>query len=164
MKDPISVGLGEQAVSRDPDDILVAYGLGSCMGVSMVDPVTRVCGLLHAVLPRWTNGMDPMDPASSKYVDSGIEFLLASMIREGANKHRLIVRIAGGANMLVAPGLKNSFEIGTRNIESARITLQRLNLSIKAEDVGGNTGRTVRLYVADNRLTVRVIGEKEREL
>jgi chemotaxis protein CheD len=164
MKDPISVGLGEQVISRDPADILVAYGLGSCLGISMVDPVVRVTGLLHAVLPRWANGMDPIDPASSKYVDSGIERLLAALIKEGANKHRLVVRMAGGANMLVSPGLKNSFEIGTRNIESARATLQRLNLTLKAEDVGGNTGRTVRFYVADNRMTVRVIGNKEIEI
>jgi chemotaxis protein CheD len=164
MKDPISVGLGEQVISRDPDDILVAYGLGSCLGISMVDPTARVCGLLHAVLPRWTSGMEPMDPASSKYVDSGIERLLATLIKEGANKHRLVVRMAGGANMLISPGLKNSFEIGTRNIESARATFQRLNMTLKAEDVGGNIGRTVRFYVADNRMTVRVIGEKEKEI
>ena len=66
--------------------------------------------------------------------------------------------------MLTSPGMKNSFEIGTRNIESARLTMQRLGLSIKAEDVGGNTGRTVRFYVADIRMTVRVIGEKEKEI
>ena len=164
MKDPISVGLGEQVISRDPDDILVAYGLGSCLGISMVDPTIRLGGLLHAVLPQWSSGMEPANPASSKYVDSGIERLLAAMIKEGANKHRLIIRIAGGANMLTSPGLKNSFEIGTRNIESARVTFNRLNLTLKAEDVGGNTGRTVRYYVADTRLTVRVIGEKEKEL
>ncbi|MEI7848783.1 MAG: chemotaxis protein CheD [Chloroflexota bacterium] len=164
MKDPISVGLGEQVVSRDPEDVLVAYGLGSCLGISMVDPILRLSGLLHAVLPQWSSGMEPMNPASSKYVDSGIERLLASMIKEGAIKSRLIIRMAGGANMLTSPGLKNSFEIGTRNIESARVTFQRLNLILRAEDVGGNTGRTVRFYVAENRLTVRVIGEKEKEL
>ncbi len=164
MKDPISVGLGEQVLSRDPDDILVAYGLGSCLGVSMVDPILKLGGLLHAVLPLWSNGMEPLDPASSKYVDSGIERLLGTMVKEGANKHRLIVRIAGGANMLTSPGLKNSFEIGTRNIESARATFLRLNLTLKSEDVGGNIGRTVRFYVVDSRLTVRVIGEKEKEI
>ena len=164
MKDPISVGLGEQVISRDPDDVLVAYGLGSCLGICMVDPILKVAGLLHAVLPLWANGMEPLDPASSKYVDSGIERLLGALVKEGANKHRLIIRIAGGANMLTSPGLKNSFEIGTRNIESARVTFQRLNLTLKAEDVGGNTGRTVRFYVVDSRMTVRVIGEKEKEL
>ena len=164
MKDPISVGLGEQVISRDPQDVLVAYGLGSCLGIAMVDPISRVCGLLHAVLPHWSSGMDSIDPLSSKYVDSGIELLLSSMVKEGAIKSRLIIRYAGGANMLTAPGLKNSFEIGTRNIEAARATFQRINLPIKSYDVGGNTGRTVRLYVVDTRMTVRVIGEKEKEI
>jgi chemotaxis protein CheD len=164
MKDPIGVGLGEQVISRDLNDVLVAYGLGSCLGIAMIDPVLRISGLLHAVLPHWTTGMEPMDPASSKYVDSGIERLLSAMVKEGANKHRLVVRMAGGANMLISPGMTTSFEIGTRNIESARATFLRLSLTLKAEEVGGNVGRTVRVYVADNRMTIRAIGEKEKEI
>ncbi|MCX6066291.1 MAG: chemotaxis protein CheD [Chloroflexi bacterium] len=164
MKDPISVGLGEQAISRSPEDILVAYGLGSCLGISMVDPVSRVSGLLHAVLPGLVNGMDRSDTNSHKYVDSGIEDLLAAVLKEGANRSRLIVRIAGGANMLISPGMTSSFDIGTRNIEAARITMQRIRMPIKVEEVGGHTGRTVRVYVADSRVTVRVIGEKEHDI
>jgi chemotaxis protein CheD len=163
-KDPISLGLGERAISRNPDDILVAYGLGSCLGISMIDPVTRIAGLLHAVLPEALNGLHPSDPGSYKYVDSGIEDMLAAMIKEGANKNRLIVRIIGGANMLISPGLTTSFDIGTRNMDMARKTLQRLNMKITAEEVGGHTGRTVHVYVADSRVTVRVIGEKERNI
>ncbi len=163
-KDPISLGLGERAISRNPEDVLVAYGLGSCLGISMVDPITRVCGLIHAVLPGVVNGMPPSDPSSHKYVDSGIEKLLEALISEGANKNRLIVRIVGGANMLISPGMTNSFDIGTRNMETARKTLQRLNMKITAEEVGGHTGRTVHVYVADSRVTVRVIGEKERDI
>lgn len=165
MNNPISLGLGEQAISRNPEDILVAYGLGSCLGISMIDPVTRVAGLIHAVLPESPNGLDGKDPAASyKFVNTGIENLLSAMTKEGANRNRIIVRIVGGANMLIAPGLTSTFDIGTRNIEMARITLQRLNIKIAAEEVGGHTGRTVRVYVADSRVTVRVIGEKEHEI
>jgi chemotaxis protein CheD len=163
-KDPISLGLGERAISRDPEDVLVAYGLGSCLGISMVDPLTRISGLLHAVLPGAANGFPSNDPTSHKFVDSGIENLLAAMLKEGANKNRIIVRVVGGANMLISPGLKNSFDIGTRNIETARKTLQYLHLTIAAEEVGGHTGRTVHVYVANSRVTVRVIGEKERDI
>ena len=163
-KDPISLGLGERAISRDPDDTLVAYGLGSCLGVSMVDPITRISGLLHAVPPSAANGLPTSDPNSHKYVDSGIEDMLAAVIKEGAVKSRLIVRIVGGANMLISPGMTTSFDIGTRNMDTARKTLQRLNLRITAEEVGGHTGRTVHVYVADSRVTVRVIGEKERDI
>jgi chemotaxis protein CheD len=79
-KDPISLGLGERAISRNPDDVLVAYGLGSCLGISMVDPSTRVSGLLHAVLPGAANGVSSNDPVSQKYVDTGIEGLLEAVV------------------------------------------------------------------------------------
>ncbi|MFN8383477.1 MAG: chemotaxis protein CheD [Anaerolineales bacterium] len=164
MNNPITLGLGEQAVSSNPEDVLVAYGLGSCLGISMVDPFMRVAGLIHAVLPEGLNG-EGKDPSTcSKYVDSGIESLLALMAKEGANRSRIIIRMVGGANMLVAPGLTSTFDIGTRNIEKARTTFQRLNMKIAAEEVGGHTGRTIRVYVADSRVTVRVIGEKEHEI
>ena len=159
-----NVGLGEQAVSRSPEDVLVAYGLGSCVGVVMIDPVSRVSGLLHAVLPKMTAGMSTNDVNPSKYVEGGVESLVADLVKAGANQNRLITRIVGGANMLVASGLTKSFDIGTRNIESARTTLNRLRMPITVEEVGGHTGRTVRVYVGDSRVTVRVIGEKEREI
>jgi chemotaxis protein CheD len=160
----INVGLGEQAVSRDAADTLVAYGLGSCIGVVMVDPVSRTCGLLHAVLPRATDGLENGNLNASKYVESGIESLIASMLKEGAGRTRMIVRVIGGATMLIPSGLTRSFDIGTRNIEAARSTLSRLKMPVTVEEVGGHIGRTVRVYVADNRVTVRVIGEKEHEI
>lgn len=163
-KDPISLGLGERAISRNPDDVIVAYGLGSCVGISMVDPSLRLAGLLHAVLPSAASPVPMTDPVSQKYVDTGIEGMLEAMIKEGASRSRLVIRMVGGANMLIAPGMTNSFDIGTRNIDTARKTLQRLNLKFSAEEVGGHTGRTVHVYVADCRVTVRVIGQKERDI
>ena len=165
MSNPVSLGLGEFAVSRDPEEVLVAYGLGSCVGISMIDPVARVAGLLHAVLPESLSNTDEKESAATgKYVESGIENLIDAMIKQGANRSRIIVRVVGGANMLIAPGMKNSFDIGTRNIEKTRATFQRLNMKIAVEEVGGNTGRTVRVYVADGRVTVRMIGEKEHDI
>ncbi len=161
MRDPISVGLGERIVSRDPEDILVAYGLGSCLGIGMIDPVSRVCGLLHAVLPVKNNGADPFNP---KFVDSGINGLIEEMTKNGAMRSRLVIRMAGGANMLTAPGLSKTFDIGARNIDSAHDVFQSLRLLLKSEDIGGTRGRTVRLYVGQGRMTVRVIGEKEVDL
>jgi chemotaxis protein CheD len=160
----INVGLGEQAVSRNPEDVLVAYGLGSCVGVVMTDPVSHFSGLLHAVLPKALNGTTSGESSPFKFVESGIENLLAVLIRSGANQARLAVRIIGGANMLMASDMTRSFDIGTRNVDVARTTLSRLKLPIVAAEVGGHTGRTLRVYVANGRVTVRVIGEKEREI
>lgn len=159
-----NVGLAEYAISRNPDDILVAYGLGSCIGVVMIDPGSRLCGLLHAVLPRASDGMPSNEFNPFKYVENGIESLIASLKKEGANPARLTVRIVGGANMLMSSSLTQSFDIGTRNLEAAQATLNRLKMPIAAAEVGGHTGRTVRVYVAESRVTVRVIGEKEREI
>lgn len=161
MKEPINVGLGERVVSRNPEDVLVAYGLGSCVAVSLYDSVEHLCGLLHAVLPQRMNGSDEYCP---KYVDSGIEGLLVEMEKQGADRKRMLVRIAGGANMLTVPGITRTFDIGTRNIESAQNTLQRLNLPVRKAEVGGNIGRTVRLYCSDGRMTVRVVGGKDFEI
>jgi chemotaxis protein CheD len=157
----VAVGLGEVKVSDNPLEILVAYGLGSCVAVAMYDPVARVAGLLHAVLPYNLNGTEAL---SAKYVDSGIAALLHKLAEAGASRQRLIVRLAGGANMLVAPGFNATLNIGERNVAAAHATLATYKLKIKSEDVGGHTGRTVRLFVADGRMTVRVLGSQEREL
>ena len=164
MKEPTNVGLGELVISRCPEDILVAYGLGSCVGVVMIDPVPKIAGLLHAVLPRARDGLKTGEQSTSKFVESGIQSLIEALLKEGASKARLAVHLVGGANMLVSSGVTSSFDIGTRNIEAAYETLKRLNLSVSAVEVGGHLGRTVRVYVADSRVTVRVAGEKEHEM
>ncbi|RPI21141.1 MAG: chemotaxis protein CheD [Chloroflexota bacterium] len=161
MYNSISVGLGEEKISRLPTDVLVAYGLGSCLGIGMFDPISRVAGLLHAVLPDPLNGSDPNN---AKYVSYGIPILIENLVKNGADPRRLVIRMAGGANMLLSPGLSQTFDIGTRNIASALATFSRLRLKLVSQDVGGNIGRTVRLYPANGRITVRMIGGIEKDI
>jgi len=156
----IPVGLGEMKISSDPDDVLTIYGLGSCVGVAMYDPVTGVAGLLHAVLPE----AKPGENGSPKYVSSGIRAMLDAITQEGGVKRRLHIRMVGGANLLTAPGHQGTFNIGARNIEIAQSTLTALRLSVRGQEVGGNVGRTMRLYVEDGRTTVRSMGKPERQL
>lgn len=160
MHNSIAVGLAEIKISQDPQDVLVAFGLGSCVGVGIFDPGLPLGGMLHAVLPSSSNSNDP-NPA--KYVDTGIQELLNLMVKQGLNRARMRVRIAGGANMLNLGTKTAAFDIGTRNIEMAKFTLNNLGIKIKSEEVGGQIGRTVRLYVCDGRMTIRVMGGKERE-
>ncbi len=159
-----NVGLAEYAISRNPDYVLVAYGLGSCIGVVMTDQTSGFCALLHAVLPRVSDGLPSDEVNPCKYVENGIERLVASLTKVGALQTKLNVRIIGGANMLMSSNMTHTFDIGTRNIEAARTTLDRLKMPIAVAEVGGHIGRTVRVYVAQCRVTVRVIGEKEREI
>lgn len=161
MQNNLAVGLGELKISRDGQDVLVAYGLGSCIGIGMYDPAARVGGLLHAVLPYNPNGS--LEHVY-KYVDSGLRSMLTELTRCGALQKRLVVRMAGGANMLLAPGFSQSLNIGTRNIEAAYASLLALGLNLNSQEVGGSIGRTVRFYVADGRMTIRTVGNQEREV
>jgi chemotaxis protein CheD len=159
MTNSIAIGLAELKISKNPDDVLVAFGLGSCLGIGMYDPAIRVGGMLHAVLPKNLEGQD----LTSKYVDSGIELLLEQILKAGANRSRLVVRMAGGANMLNVSSLSNTFDIGNRNIESANKTFTKLGIKLKSIEVGGKIGRTVRLYVTNGRMTLRMMGEQEKD-
>lgn len=166
MQNSLAVGLGEIKISNNPQDMLVAYGLGSCVGIGMHDPVMHISGLLHAILPSSpsndrTNGHSAQP---GKYVDTGIAALLNQMIKMGADRRRLIVRYAGGANMLTAPGFSQVMNIGSRNVDVAVVTLNAMNMKICGYEVGGNIGRTVRFYVADGRMTIRTVGNQEREI
>jgi chemotaxis protein CheD len=161
MENVITVGLGEAVISRNPEDVLVAFGLGSCLGIAFYDPLMKIGGLLHAVLPEYViNSHAP----GERFVDTGIENLLKQMAAAGAIQASLQIRMVGGANMLVSSELSRTFDIGTRNLAAAYKTFERLRLKLACQEVGGNTGRTVRLYVADGRMTVRSIGGAEREL
>ena len=161
MANMLNVGLGEHVVSRDPTNILVAYGLGSCLGIGMFDPTSRVAGLLHAVLPEHlsNNGNTP-----GKFVDTGIPYLFDEMVKAGADRRRLIVWMAGGANMIMTPGMTKAFDIGNRNIQTAHRIFESQFVRLSGLEVGGTTGRTVRVYVAEGRMTVRMVGQLEHDI
>ena len=157
----ITVGLAQLKVSCDPAEVLAAMGLGSCVGVCAYDPVAKVAGMLHAVLPeRGTR----MGGSPTKFVDTGIPSLLNEMLANGASYRRLVIRMAGGAQMLIAPGFKNILDIGARNVEMARTVIKKEGLRCVGEETGGNRGRTVKLYVKSGKLTVRSIGRGERDI
>ena len=155
------IGPGEYIVSNDPMDLLVAYGLGSCLGIGMYDKKNKLGGLAHVVLPGTINGKTGN---SNNYVDYGIQSLFKRMCSEGASKKDIIVCLAGGANMLVSVSSSMNFDIGSRNIEAALLALEKINLKPVGQETGGNVGRTIRVYIGDGKMTCRVIGGQEINL
>ncbi|NLG71481.1 MAG: chemotaxis protein CheD [Chloroflexi bacterium] len=163
MLNTIPVGIGEIKVSRDPRDVLVAYGLGSCLGIGLYDPQARVAGLLHAVLPTCPDP-EAASCLTGKYVDSGLAHMLEEMLEAGADRKRIILRMAGGANMLSSFNGDPALQIGARNISAAQEIIAGLKLKVAGQEVGGTSGRTVNFYVADGRMTIRMLGNREREI
>jgi chemotaxis protein CheD len=158
----ISVGIGQLAISRESDAVLVAYGLGSCVGVTAFDASSRVAGMIHVLLPAADrHPADPREPA--RYADHAVEALLASLAQLGASRSRLVVKIAGGASVLGAANAEK-FKIGERNAEALKEQLRKHGLRVSAEDLGGDRGRTMELYVADGRTFVRTVASAAREL
>jgi chemotaxis protein CheD len=161
MQNNVAVGLGEIKISDDPNTVLVAFGLGSCVGIGIYDPIKKMGGMLHAVLPK-ANG--PNDDTPGKYVDSGIKLLLENLKNNGLNLGRSNLYLIGGANILLTNKESTPFDIGTRNVKTAEDVLDALKLKPLARDTGGHNGRTFRLYIGEGRATIRTMGEKEKDI
>ena len=158
-----AVAIGEMVVSDVPDDVLIAYGLGSCVAVCLYDPVARVGGMLHALLPAAFDGNRPKDK-HTKFVDRGVPLLINALMQAGARRTRLIAQLCGGAQVLSVPGFNSSLDIGERNVLAAEATLQAAGLPVRAQATGGHIGRTVKLYIASGQVTARSLGKTEQLL
>jgi chemotaxis protein CheD len=183
-----TVPIGEMVVTdalsqgTQSDEILVAYGLGSCVAVCLYDPVVRVGGMLHALLPTAAFLTDPAShlppfgdaaPASvgersranpTKFVDQGVPLLIETLLARGAKRTRLRTYLGGGARMLAAPGFEDVLNIGERNVLFAKSALRSARLRIWGQSTGGHVGRTLRLYIDTGQVTVKTMGHSERIL
>ncbi len=151
----IIVGLGEMQVTKEQGMVLNVIGLGSCIAVCAHDPVSKVGGIAHIVLPSSDNGRDRTPP---KYVDTGIPLLFQKLEKQGAAKSRLVVKLIGGARMLAIPGLDGQGGIGERNVAMAKQVLVKEGISISNTDIGGTYGRTVQLFLDSGETFVKLAG------
>jgi chemotaxis protein CheD len=142
--------IGEMVVSSDEGSTLVAYGLGSCVALAAWDPIARVGGLAHFMLP---SDRVEGDGPPVKSVDDGLPRFLDAFRSAGGHPARSRFRAAGGAAMLTV--VASNLDIGRRNAEAVSIGLARLGLRLHASEVGGSVGRTVRLDVGSGRLIVK---------
>lgn len=160
----VILGLGQMAAAKGDDTVLVCLGLGSCVAVCAYDPLTKVGGMAHVVLPSSyearVNGLAPQP----KYMDCAVPMLVEALEKEGALKTRLVVKIAGGAQMVVASGPTSILNIGDRNAQAAKDVLAQHNLPIEASETGGHHGRTARLYLDTGKFVVSIAGGASNEL
>lgn len=157
MSEMIKVGMADLNVCATPN-ALTTLGLGSCVGIALYDPVRRIAGMVHVMLPDSTKILNNDNKA--KFADTGIDTLIQRMITIGADRRVLIAKIAGGAQMFAFHNNNEMMRIGERNVEATKYKLQQLGISIKAEDTGLNYGRTIEFYPENGSLLVKSVGKE----
>lgn len=156
MGNLIKVGMADLKVGRSTD-ILTTLGLGSCIGLTFYDPLTKVGGLVHYMLPDSTKMKNNSNIA--KFGDTGILELLRQVTLLGADRRRLVSKIAGGACMFEMSGSSAMGNVGQRNAEAAREILRQLRIPLIAEDTGLNYGRTVELNCENGEYLIKAVGK-----
>lgn len=156
MGEVIKVGMADLNVCKSPN-VITTLGLGSCIGLTLYDPVTKVGGMVHYMLPDSTKVRNNGNIA--KFADTGIEELLKKVLAAGANRNRLVAKIAGGARMFEVSGLSDIGNIGARNAEAAKKILQQMKIRLIAEDTGLNYGRTVELHCDTGDFYIKSVGK-----
>lgn len=161
MGNMIKVGMADLKVCKCPDS-LTTLGLGSCVGVALYDPVSKVSGLLHCMLPDSTQIRNNSNVA--KFADTGIDETIRQMVALGANRSRLVAKIAGGAQMFAMSGAGDALRVGERNAQAAKDKLRQLNIRLLAEDCGLNYGRTVEFYSETGDYVIKAVGKPPKTI
>ncbi|MGB9880877.1 MAG: chemotaxis protein CheD [Anaerolineae bacterium] len=148
----IPVTIGAIEFGDRTDTVLVAYSLGSCIAVTAYDPVVKVGGMAHIMLPIRVGA--PLPGEEGKYASTAVPALIDGVVRRGAEKGRLIAKMAGGAAVLGAFASSNGAGMGRRNQIAVLEAMDALGIEVVASDCGGNFGRTVRFSIANGAVEI----------
>lgn len=159
MASTIKVSMADLKVAKAPDS-LTTLGLGSCIGLTLYDPASKIGGLVHYRLPDSTKLRNNTNIA--KFGDTGIRELYNQMIKNGANPRRMVAKIAGGAKMFEMSGNSTIGNVGDRNTDMARHVLAELKIPLKAQDTGLNYGRTVILDCETGDYIIKAVGKEQK--
>lgn len=152
-----TVSVSEMQISNTPTDVLVTYSLGSCAGLSLYDPAAEVGGLIHCMLPLSKIDREKAKANPQMFVDTGVPDLLQNMFNLGAQRKRIIAKVAGCAQLLDE---KKLFRIGERNYTVLRKVLWKNDILIAAEDIGGSIPRTMFLYMETGVTILKIRGQE----
>ncbi|SYX82824.1 chemotaxis protein CheD [Paenibacillus alvei] len=156
----VKVGMADLQVCRFGS--LRTTGLGSCVGLTLYDPVAKIAGMAHVMLPSSDIAREG-NRNIAKYADTAIPELIRRMTEAGASLSRVHAKMAGGAQMFAFASNNDMMRIGPRNVDSCKLMLEQYSIPLHAEDTGANYGRTIELFCDDGRLHIRSVqmGEKD---
>ena len=158
------VNIAEMKIAKEPM-ILICIGLGSCIGVALYDPIEKIGGVAHVMLPDSKAAKSPEKIAKlAKFADTAIEAMIKKMVARGANIQAMKAKIFGGANIFPSSNPNALMMIGERNIQAVCGELIRHQIPLVAKDVGGNSGRTIYFEVATGMVTVKMLNSREEKI
>ncbi len=143
-----------------PDVILTTLGLGSCLGITCYDPLRRIGGMLHTMLPD-SRRHRRENPPPAMYLNLGLPALINGMVELGASMPHLQFKVFGGARILQS---NDYFSVGRKNVEMMEQFVDAYRLNVRHWDVGGQTNRSIDLYISDGRVALRMPGQPEKWL
>ncbi|OMP68626.1 chemotaxis protein CheD [Domibacillus epiphyticus] len=162
VRDVVKVGIADMNVVQPPGTIRTS-GLGSCVGVVLYDETARIAGLVHVMLPDSSLAKSEMKN-DAKFADTGVPSLIKELTLIGAKASRLKAKIAGGAQMFQFKSGTDLMKIGPRNVNAVKQQLQIARIPLMAEDVGGNSGRTIEFDPSTSILHIRTVNKGEQQL
>lgn len=154
------VGISDMKFSGSAQDVIVTHSLGSCVGLTAYDPVRKVGALIHCLLPHSKNNAERAKKNPYMFVSSGVTDMLRMMLRKGSRKDDIVLKAAGGAQMM---NVANIFDTGKRNYETLEALLRKNGMRLAAKDVGGHVPRTMYFHLENGKVIVKSRGV-EREL
>ena len=154
--DLINVGIADAGVAMSPNTLRTI--LGSCVGICIYDPKSKIGGLSHIMLPSSKKPSNNL----KKYADTAIPLMIDEMVQLGADKERMVAKLAGGATMFKHTENSLMGDIGKNNIISVREILGLIKIPILSEDVGGDYGRTIDFYLETGELKIKTIGKEPK--
>lgn len=153
------IRLGRDVQNLDPGEVFAsatgeAIGtlLGTCVAVTICDPVARVGGVNHFLLPVAGSGASIGEGDQGRYAEPAIQSLLTRVLALGSTRSRCEAKVFGGASpdSFAAGG-----RIGAENVAMAFAVLKRLGIPVVAHDVGGSVSRRVILKSESGRVLVK---------
>ena len=158
MSEIIKVGMADLKVVKSPNGV-TTLGLGSCVGIAIRDPITKIGGLAHIMLPD--SKAIRNNTNIPKFADTGIEELVKQIVAQGACRSGLVAKIAGGAQMFNFSSKSDMIRVGDRNVAACKEKLATMRIPILAQDTGNSYGRTVIFYPETGDFVIRAVGRSE---
>lgn len=158
----IKVGIADMNLVKTPH-LIRTTGLGSCVGLVLFDRMNEIAGLAHVMLPD--SSLAKSGPVNyAKYADTAVHELVSILMRNGARQNALKAKLAGGAQMFQFASNSDVMRIGPRNVEAVKRELSALKIPVAAEDVGGNSGRTIEFNPKTSVLQIRTVNKGIKEI